>query len=55
MRNRDATDKGRVKFRVVEFEVEGGNAAVQEGLRSIAAAIARSAGVSEPQSSFRPV
>jgi hypothetical protein len=31
-----------VKFRFVEFEVEGGNASIQEGLRNIAAAISRS-------------
>ncbi len=34
-------DQGRVKFRVIEFEVEGANATLTEGMRNIAAAIQR--------------
>jgi hypothetical protein len=40
--------KGSVKFRVIEFEVQGGNESIQEGLRSIATAIARSRPVVPP-------
>lgn len=40
--NRDGNDKGKVKFRVVEFELEGTNASLQESLRGIAAALNRS-------------
>jgi hypothetical protein len=43
-------DKGsKLKFRVIEFEVEGDDAAIHEGLRSIQAAIAR------PKSSGMPM
>jgi hypothetical protein len=42
MKNRESgNDKGRVKFRIIEFEVDGGNATIQEGLRSVAAALTR--------------
>ncbi len=45
MRNRDGnSEKGRVKFRFLEFEVEGGTPAIQEGLRNIAAALSRANG-----------
>ncbi len=45
MRNRDGNnEKGRVKFRFLEFEVEGGTPAIQEGLRNIAAALNRANG-----------
>lgn len=40
-KNRDQGEKARVKFRYVEFDVEGGSAAIQEGLRNIASALAR--------------
>jgi hypothetical protein len=32
-------DRGRVKFRLIEFEFEGGNASIQESLRSLASAL----------------
>lgn len=38
----EPSDKGKVKFRYIEFDVEGGNAAIQDGLRHIAAALTRS-------------
>jgi hypothetical protein len=37
----DRDDKAKVKFRVIEFELEGGNATVQESMRNLAAAITR--------------
>jgi hypothetical protein len=37
----DREDKAKVKFRVIEFELEGGNAAVQDSMRNLAAAITR--------------
>lgn len=42
MKNREQNEKGRVKFRFIEFEVEGGNNAIADGLRSVAAALTRS-------------
>ncbi|HVV82092.1 MAG TPA: hypothetical protein VHE35_03390 [Kofleriaceae bacterium] len=43
------TDKtSKLKFRVIEFEVEGDDAAIHEGLRSIQAAIARPKGQAAP-------
>lgn len=35
------TDRGKVHFRILEFDLEGGNATLQESLRTIAAAINR--------------
>ena len=40
-KNRDDNSKGKVKFRFVEFELEGSNATLQESLRNIAASITR--------------
>lgn len=37
-------DKGKVKFRFVEFELDGSNETLQESLRNIAAAITRGGG-----------
>jgi len=41
-------DQGRVKFRVIEFDVEGSNATLTEGMRNIAAAISRGNGFAQP-------
>lgn len=41
MRKNDSGDKGRVKLRIVEFELDGNDATLQESLRSISAAINR--------------
>lgn len=41
MAKSDRDDKAKVKFRVIEFELEGGNAAVQDSMRNLAAAITR--------------
>lgn len=40
----DSPDHGRVKFRVVEFELEGANATLIEGVRNLAATITRGNG-----------
>ena len=32
-------DHGRVKFRLIEFEFEGGNASIQESVKNIASAL----------------
>ena len=34
-------DKGKVKFRVIEFELEGSDSTLQESLRSIATALGK--------------
>jgi hypothetical protein len=47
MRNREVNDHARVKVRVIEFEVEGCNASVQEGLRNIAVALKGNAAVTK--------
>lgn len=47
-KNRDGSDKARVRFRYVEFDVEGGNASIQEGLRNIANALTRGAPLAKP-------
>lgn len=39
--SRDRGEKGKVKFRVIDFEVEGSDESLQESLRSIVAAIHR--------------
>lgn len=40
-RDERSDDKSKVKFRVIEFEVEGSNASIQESLRSISATLGR--------------
>lgn len=47
-KNRETIDKARVRFRYVEFEVEGGNASIQEGLRNIANTLTRAAPLAKP-------
>ncbi len=39
--NKGQEDKGKVKFRFVEFELEGSNATLEESMRQIAAAVTR--------------
>lgn len=46
-------DQGRVKFRVIEFEVEGANPTLVEGIKNLAAAIGRGNGVPRPMKSVR--
>jgi hypothetical protein len=43
MKKNESGDKARVKFRYIEFDVEGGSPAIQDGLRHIAAALTRAA------------
>lgn len=38
---RDKNDKGKVKFRVIDFEIEGSDESLQESLRSIVSALGR--------------
>lgn len=46
--DRETDKNSKLKFRVIEFEVEGDDAAIHEGLRSIQAAIARPKGQPAP-------
>jgi hypothetical protein len=41
MKKVEAGDKARVKFRLLEFEAEGGGAALQDGLRQFVTALSR--------------
>lgn len=43
MKSREANDRGRVRLRLVEVDVEGNSSAILEGLRSITAALQREA------------
>ncbi len=43
MKKNESGDKARVKFRYIEFDVEGGSPAIQDGLRHIASALTRAA------------
>lgn len=44
VRRAEQGEKGRVKFRIIEFELDGNDATLQESLRSISAAIGRATG-----------
>lgn len=50
----DRDDKAKVKFRVIEFELEGGNAAVQDSMRNLAAAITRGTRPALPALAAKP-
>lgn len=51
-KNSHGPDQGRVKFRVIEFEVEGANASLIEGIKNLAAAIGRGNGA-QPMKAVR--
>src|ERR1022692_2329623 len=44
MAKNTAEDKGKVKFRFVEFELEGLNSTIEEGIKSIVHSMSRSSG-----------
>lgn len=46
---RDRGDRGKVKFRVIDFELEGSDESLQESLRSIVSAINRPAAAPPPR------
>ena len=52
-KNVPSADQGRVKFRVIEFEVEGANATLVESIRNLGAAITRGNGVALPARSVQ--
>lgn len=51
-KNVHGSDQGRVKFRVIEFEVEGANSTLAEGIKNLAAALGRGSGT-QPMKSVR--
>jgi len=46
--DRGSPDHGRVKIRVIELEIDGSNASLLEGVRTIAATLSRGNGTGEP-------
>lgn len=52
-KNVHGPDQGRVKFRVIEFEVEGANPTLIEGIKNLAAAIGRGNGAAQQMKAVR--